>query len=210
MTDAAARNTHRVHREETLALFAVALRPPSGSTALGDVLDALRQRAADDSEIAGLIDEAARASRGLRMDREYHRLFLGPNRPVAPPSESVYHEGRTHGRTSTTFVEELRAVGLELSETSRLPPDHVAVELEFLAQLEARARIARNQGRHGEAEEWSQRARTLIDERMARWLPPFLARLRSGAPRSPYTALVRAAALVIGIRAGPKEMDGDG
>lgn len=140
-----------------------------------------------------------------RVEREYHRLFLGPVRPVAPPFESVYREGALYGLTTSRLLRDLREAGLEPVESFRLPPDHVAVQLEFLAYLEARAREERQRAAFDEADRWSERARSLVEEHLAVWLPLFLLRLETGAPESPYTALVRTALGILGVSAARAE-----
>lgn len=187
-------------RPEILALLAVALRPPTSKEDLTKCLEQLQGWASASESGRALADLAGQFARETRPEREYHRLFLGPSRPVAPPFESVYRDGTAFGPATRGFLSELQEAGLEPLEGFRLPPDHVALEIEFLAHLEVRARQARDQGHHEESAMWSEKARNFVDEHLARWLPLFLARLESGAPQSPYTALVRVAMEVVGIR----------
>jgi len=140
-----------------------------------------------------------RSAATVPPEREYHRLFLGPAKPVAPPFESVYADGAAFGPAAVGFLAELREAGLELSVDFRLPPDHVAVQLEYLACLERRAEEASASGDSGAATAWRARSRAFADGHLARWLPPFLRRLETSAPGSPYTFLVRAAARAAGV-----------
>jgi len=200
--------TGGAHREEVLALLSVALRPPTQPTFLEAALDDLRLRLDADSEAAGLVEAARRRLQGVRLDREYHRLFLGPTRPVAPPFESLYRREGLYGATTAGLLAQMREAGLEPADSFRLPSDHIALELDFLAQLEARAREARARGDPEEASVWSDRAHALLDGRLRAWLPAFLARLEAGAPESPYTVLVRATLSVLGIPVEPRRTEG--
>lgn len=189
-----------------IALLAVALRPPSGAASLSEPLRELLPLLDAQGRARAWVEEALSLADGLRADREYHRLFLGPGRPVAPPFESVYRDRTILGPSAQSFLRELREAGVEPPEDFRLPADHVALELEYLAHLALGAEEARGAGRWEEAGALSDRARRFVDDRLAGWLPAFLGRLETGAPRSPYTAVVRAAAEILGLRAdaGPR------
>ncbi len=195
-------------RGEVLALLSVALRPPRDPAALEASLQGLRDLLVE-GEMRVWIDEALRLTRDSRVDREYHRLFLGPMRPVAPPFESVYRDGVAFGPSTADFLEELRREGLETVDTFRLPPDHVAVELEYLAHMLLRAREARAGAYPEESVARLDHAQAFVDRHLAQWLPRFLGRLEAAAPESPYTALVRLALKVLGIRMAPRSPQGD-
>ena len=186
-------------RGEAIGLLAVALRPPADPGELAACLEGLRQRVRWDPDAYGWVDAAARLARDTQMEREYHRLFLGPAPPVAPPFASVYRDGRAFGPASVEFLRELREAGFEPVADIGVPPDHVCLELEYLAELEFRVAYARDSGRHAEAAEWAERANTFVDRHLARWLPAFVRRLEAGAPGSPYTFLARTAARVVGV-----------
>ena len=68
---------------------------------------------------------------------EHARLFIGPFALVAAPYGSVYLDpGRTVMGDSAVKVEAFyRQYGLSLDEDMHEPPDHIAIELEFMAQL---------------------------------------------------------------------------
>lgn len=177
-----------------LELLAVSLRPPERPGHLEACLSEIGKRVEADPGLRVLVDEAAGRMAGLSVEREYHRLFLGPRRPLAPPFESVYADGVAFGPSAVRLLAELREAGLEPSPGFRLPPDHVAVELEYLAHLVRRAEDAAASGDRDAEAEWRSRARGFSDGHLNRWLPQLLRRLASAAPGSPYESLVRAAA----------------
>jgi len=185
-------------RGEVLALLAVALRPPADPGSLPAALEGLLDRLGT-GQPRRSIEEAARRARDVPIAKEYHRLFLGPAKPLAPPFESVYRDGRLEGPATAAFRRELRLAGVEPPKDLGHPPDHIALEIECLALLEVRALEARRAGQPEEAERWSVQARRLVDRHLALWLSPFLARLEAAAPESPYTHLVRATGLVVGV-----------
>lgn len=195
-------------RPELLALIASALRPPEGPRPFEECLRGLRRWADESGPERALVDAVGRLEREAHPGREYHRIFLRPGGREAPPFESVYRESRVFGSSTAGFLEALREAGLEPMTTFRLPPDHVALEIEFLAHLEARARVAGEGRMHEEAREWSDRARDFVDRRLARWLPSLLARMESGAPDSPYTDIVRATLGILRIAPGGRRGGG--
>lgn len=71
----------------------------------------------------------------LELERDYTRMFFASKPRLAYLFESVYREGKLL-QDSTFQIARLYAdAGLQLTEDFRLPPDHIAVELEFLAFL---------------------------------------------------------------------------
>lgn len=192
-------------RADLLGLLAVALRPPTDRAALAECLEELRHLSELSQETGPLEEAAERLLQDARVEQEYHRLFLGPTKPIAPPFESVYVDGRAFGPSTAAFLEDLESFGLQPVGEFRLPSDHIAVELEFLVFLLRQTEQALTEGRHGEASEWSERARSFVEGHLERWLPAFLARLEAAAPESPYTAFVRAAARLIGLSNGPSK-----
>ncbi|HKZ63581.1 MAG TPA: molecular chaperone TorD family protein [Thermoplasmata archaeon] len=186
-------------RAQVLSLLAAALRPPIDSDSFRKTVEDLSRAVAGDKDLEGAIHKAAVLARDLRADREYHRLFMGPGRPPAPPFESVYRGGLVFGPAARDFLLELRRDGLEPVPDFRLPPDHISLELEYLAHLECRAVTARAEGRPDDAAHWDGRAREFVDRHLARWIPDFRRRLDAAAPDSPYALIARAVTAVAGL-----------
>ncbi|AFM00281.1 MULTISPECIES: molecular chaperone [Desulfitobacterium] len=76
------------------------------------------------------------------MKVEYSRLFVGPGHVVAPPYESVYKTrdddneiGVVMGDAAIAAKRFYRSAGLELSDDFTDLPDHIALELYFMAYL---------------------------------------------------------------------------
>lgn len=121
---------------------------------------------------------------------EYHRLFVGPARLPAPPYESVYREGwQVFGETTLEVKRRYAEAGYTLDPSFIELPDHVAVELAFMALLaeeEAKAWEAQDTAA---ASAWLARERTFLDDHLSRWLPAFGDRLVASTETSFYRRL---------------------
>jgi TorA maturation chaperone TorD len=135
---------------------------------------------------------------------EYVRLFLhGSGNPTVHPYESVY----THGRLmAPECLEDLRALheaaGIRPRTGVSLPPDHLGLELEFLAYV-----LERVSGSDGaEAQGWQVIAETLLRRHLIPFGRHFVRRMEEAKPHLYYAfageALVHglhACTLVLGL-----------
>jgi TorA maturation chaperone TorD len=71
----------------------------------------------------------------LELERDYTRMFFSSKPRLAYLFESVYREGELLQESTFEIAGLYRDAGLVLNEDFRLPPDHIAVELEFLSFL---------------------------------------------------------------------------
>lgn len=121
---------------------------------------------------------------------EYHRLFVGPARLPVPPYESVYREGwQVFGETTLEVKRRYAEAGYTLDPSFTDLPDHVAVELAFMALLaeeEAKAWEAQDTAA---ASAWLARERTFLDDHLSRWLPAFCERLLASTETAFYRRL---------------------
>jgi len=127
------------------------------------------------------------------LETEFVRLFVaGRGGAVAPPYESCHQPSatpRTMGATALAMQRRLDAAGLAVDLGSNEPPDHLAVELEFLYHLLASS--------------WSQnqpdlelQAHAFADETLADWLPRLSKALRDGNAHPAYIAAAELAEAV--------------
>jgi TorA maturation chaperone TorD/NAD-dependent dihydropyrimidine dehydrogenase PreA subunit len=156
---------------------------------------------------ADLAQAFSRAEPGL--EEEFTRLFLGPGRPVAHPYESVYREGQTMG--ATTLDVRRRLVEEGLAPGGPWLPDHVAIELAFMAHLAAREALAWDADDSDEA--WCQLRQqgSFLQEHLCAWLPQFCRRILAGRPMVYYAELAqRAETFVANDAAKIRDWLGDG
>ena len=138
-------------------------------------------------------DELARAFSNAEpgLEREFTRLFLGPGRPVAYPFESVYREGRTMG--DTTLDVRRRLAGEGLAPGDQTLPDHVGIELAFMAHLVSREGLAWDDGDGDRARDCLSRQESFLHDHLVTWLPQFCHRVLVGRPHAHYADVARRA-----------------
>ncbi len=134
-----------------------------------------------------LAQDFARPQEGL--EAEYARLFVGPGRPVVHPYESVYRERRLMGDCTLAVRQRYSAEGL--APEGHLLPDHVAVELEFMAHLAEKEAEARELGEVDGAQGCLRQQESFLREHLGRWLPDFCMTLLAGEPHSFYANLAQ-------------------
>lgn len=123
------------------------------------------------------------------VQAEYDRIFgLVPSREC-PPYETEYH------KTSEAFFRSqqladiagfYRAFGLEVSRQKPDRPDHIALELEFMAFLLMKKRLAATAE---QSEVCAEAERTFFRDHLAWWVPSFATGLRRKAGDGLYAAL---------------------
>ncbi len=97
-----------------------------GNTALTTELEKCRKE---------YLDCANKDETLLELERDYTHMFFSSKPRLAYLFESVYREGKLLQESTLTIAGLYRDAGLVLNEDFRLPPDHIAVELEFLSFL---------------------------------------------------------------------------
>lgn len=105
-----------------------ALAPLNLTTALARDIEALEEAyiGPDKAEVAALL---------LDLERDYTRLFFASKPRLAYLFESVYNEGRLLQESTFQIARLYYDAGLKLGDDFKLPPDHIAVEFEFMAYL---------------------------------------------------------------------------
>ena len=122
------------------------------------------------------------------LKRAYTRLFLGPGRPIAHPYESVYVEGQLLGEAAVQVAESYAEAGLRLSMSECELPDHISLELAFMAYL-----AAQEEEDPATADLWRQFQHNFLFEHLAHWLPQFCEKVEKSNAHLFYCNAVRAA-----------------
>lgn len=134
------------------------------------------------------------------LEVEYTRLFAGPGRPRVYPYESLYRDsmGLVMGPATGEVLQAYRRNGLAINTAFRDLPDHVAVELEFMARLcceEARAGLA---GRVDLALRLKQEQRSFLNAHLASWLPAMCEKVIHETSSGIYRGFAEIAAIFVG------------
>jgi TorA maturation chaperone TorD len=129
---------------------------------------------------------ALAATEQQQLSIDHAALFVGPFELPAAPYGSVYLERqrRTMGDSTMMVQRFYREAGLSIDVAE--PPDHIAIELEFLFYL------CRKEAEAG-ASEQTQRYRTLqaafFNQALLPWMKPFCSAIRSATTNPFYLAL---------------------
>lgn len=74
---------------------------------------------------------------------DHSNLFVGPTHVLAPPWSSIYLNERTlFGAATAQVGETYRRFGLQVPNRGQEPEDHIAFELEFVAEMDRRVQSA--------------------------------------------------------------------
>ncbi len=138
------------------------------------------------------LDESALGT----LQEVYISLFMvHRDDPPCLPYESFYRDpyGQAAGWVAAQLEREYVAAGLALAPSLRDLPDHVAVELEFMAFLCDREAEAWEHGALADGMRSLKEEHSFLEEHLGAWFPAFAQRVRRAAPQSLYAVAVEAA-----------------
>jgi TorA maturation chaperone TorD len=106
-----------------------------------------------------------------RLQADYTRLFIGPDKVIAAPWESVYlDEERLTFQEQTLDVRYwYRRFGLEADRIHREPDDHIGLELMFLARLATLGIQALDQQGNARFDELLDAQREFLKKHLGAW-----------------------------------------
>jgi TorA maturation chaperone TorD len=138
----------------------------------------------DESRTEGVARETGEESLDDLVE-DYTALFLGPG-PHQSPHESVQTsedagKGLLWGQVTVEVKAFMEGAGLVLPEETSLIPDHISVELQFLARLAEAEAASWEEQDFGQAKrrlEWQDR---FLEEHVAAWVPGFTRRVGEAA-----------------------------
>ncbi|MBE0532215.1 MAG: molecular chaperone TorD family protein [Rhodospirillales bacterium] len=117
------------------------------------------------------------------MAVEYTRLFLGPGKHV-PPYESVHARGgggQLWGAETAIVKRDIEAAGFEYAATFSGLPDHIGIEMEFMAILAAMEAAALKDGDTARALSCLRHQGEFMSRHLAAWAPTFCRRVAEQA-----------------------------
>ena len=126
-----------------------------------------------------------------RVKSEYMRLFIGPEKLIAPPWESVYRgEDALLFQDSTLEVRETyRAFGMQAEDYLRVPDDSLALELVFMSTLAERALNAFLEYNMEKLRKNLDGSEKFLREHLLQWIPKFLERMAESPTDALYPQL---------------------
>lgn len=156
---------------------------------LAERLRDLYPRATVAAHAAALLHHELGARDELDLRVDHAALFVGPFALKAAPYGSVYLERDRllMGATTLAAAAAYAAAGLEV--TLHEPPDHIAVELEFMHYLATLAAQAAERGDDDAAARVTDQQSRFLHEHLAAWTPAFCAAIQRGADTGFYRAL---------------------
>ncbi len=122
----------------------------------------------------------------LKID--YTRLFVGPFKLLAPPYGSVYLEDGRIMAESTIDVGkwyEKEALNVVING----PPDHIAMELEFMYYLAVKQIQATKEENSQDIQLYQKKQKLFLCSHLAKWLPQFTENIQKHAQTEFYRKL---------------------
>lgn len=118
---------------------------------------------------------------------EYSKLFLGPDKLLAPPYGSYYLDDKeTIGESTREIIKIYEKLDLEISDSFQELPDHIALELYFMAFL---ASQKTNLDEEPEIENLYKWQEMFLDKYILSWTDKFIAKIRNNFNSSYYLAM---------------------
>lgn len=124
------------------------------------------------------------------LNAEYHRLFAGPYKLIAPPYASVYLEPEptVMGPSTVKVLRTYEEAGFSFAPSFKDLPDHIAAELEFMALLCEQEGKAWQKVDFRQAEKLLGSEETFLNKHLVQWIPKFSSRICSNTESPFYRA----------------------
>jgi len=123
---------------------------------------------------------------------EYSRLFVGPFKVAAPPYGSVYLEegNKTYGDSTMNVISiyEEEKLQVDLKE----PPDHIAIELEFISYLISKQIESLSEDNIKLANTYFTKQLQFLKRHLAKWVDEFCSKVESESKCNFYKELAQA------------------
>jgi TorA maturation chaperone TorD len=133
------------------------------------------------------------------LRQEFDDLFVVPLGRYVTPYEAVYRDQRVVGDTvvggllmgasTVAVMSEYRAAGVEVSSACGELPDHIGVELSFMAFLCAHEEQSWNAGEHEGARSLLHRQKRFLGQHLLQWAPALSSRIIQVAQSDFYRAI---------------------
>lgn len=126
-----------------------------------------------------------------RIESEYMHLFVGPDKLVAPPWESVYcgEDAMLFQAITLEVRETYRSFGMQPEGYPHVADDSLALELAFMAKLAERAMEDFQNGDELGLGRLLESSEDFLTKHLLKWIPRFLERLAKATTRELYPQL---------------------
>lgn len=143
----------------------------------------------DLSDALNDVDDQAR----LRLDVEHTRLFAGLKADIGlpPPFESAWRTGGEAGEIASDVAQAYGEAGFADIDVEAGPPDHLAVELKFMALLAFKESEALANNDYQAAIGFIRHQRDFVDRHLLGWVPRWTDALAQETRERLYWALAR-------------------
>ncbi|MBI2252308.1 MAG: molecular chaperone TorD family protein [Armatimonadetes bacterium] len=127
------------------------------------------------------------------LKEDYNRLFIGPNKLLAPPWESVYRSSERLVFQSAAL--EVREYYLKMNlvhpEILVSPDDHISLELEFMSFLCNKALEFLEKDNLKEAEKYLEIEKSFLEEHLLKWIFDFTKDIEENARTLLYKGIAK-------------------
>lgn len=125
------------------------------------------------------------------LKTEYMRLFVGPDRLIAPPWESVYcgEDAMLFQKVTLEVREIYRGFGLQPEGYPHVADDSLALELAFMAKLAERAVEDLHSGDETGLGRLLESSEDFLTRHLLVWIPKFLERMQKASTQHLYPQL---------------------
>jgi len=169
-----------------------------GSDAVSDAFTLLSQESEDTMSKAAAFAAAAYSRSGDAaylhdLGHEYMRMFIGPEKLVAPPWESVYRskEGLLFQESTLTIREIYRKEGYLPEGYPKVPDDSLPLELNFMCRMAARSLEALQNDQTEELSRTLAVQESFIRVHLLYFVPKLLERMEASAFRLFYPQMTK-------------------
>ncbi|MBT8341330.1 MAG: molecular chaperone TorD family protein [Desulfatitalea sp.] len=157
---------------------------------------AVSQVASSFQAVTESIDNADAGAFYHQLNVAYARLFIGPGPVVVSPYESIHTDEDPSasgilivGPVTSAVLKSYRQAGVSLLMGINDPPDHMAIELEFLYYLCDNEAGAWKTKDLATAEKWRGLQSAFTTDHLLKWGPPFCRQVRDATRESFYAVL---------------------
>lgn len=139
--------------------------------------------------LTGVMHQAMQGSSNEELQVAHAELFIGPFELKASPYGSTYLEKtrQVMGESTMEVKKHYQKAGLKVD--IKQPPDHIAIELEFLSFLCALEAEALHGGDLKKATDLQAEQKLFLRAYVLPWMPDFVENIRSGTENKFYLSL---------------------